>query len=289
MQSKHEHREYDKNIQVWVGKYKNLSNLSHWHSDYEIIYAEKGGAAVTIGKNAYRLEEGNAVFIHSCETHSVQGDKNSVLVFFLFMRALLKNIVKGSKLCSPLLACDYGFPALYGVLHRELQEPRGRLTSYSVNNRIERLAIDVFTNEKTRQVEETESNQTERYHRLLNEIDKNYAAYTLDDAANFLALSSSHFSKFFKSMANTTFTKYLNLVRVEKAVEMLQEGRFSVTRAALESGFGTIRNFNRVFKEITGYAPRELPSDYNPLSPHPVYGPDNHFDPTDKNSELLND
>lgn len=32
--------------------------------------------------------------------------------------------------------------------------------------------------------------------------------------------------------------------------------------AALAAGFGTIRSFNRVFKQLTGFTPRELPDNY---------------------------
>ena len=63
-------------------------------------------------------------------------------------------------------------------------------------------------------------------------------------------------------MSGMTFTKYLNIIRIEKAVTLLLESQLSVTEVAQNTGFGTIRSFNRVFKELTGYTPKSLPDDY---------------------------
>jgi transcriptional regulator GlxA family with amidase domain len=60
-----------------------------------------------------------------------------------------------------------------------------------------------------------------------------------------------------------TFTKYLNSLRVIEAIKRLSEKKKSVTEISIECGFGTIRNFNRVFKEITGYSPKSLPSKFS--------------------------
>ena len=35
-----------------------------------------------------------------------------------------------------------------------------------------------------------------------------------------------------------------------------------ITEIASRCGFATIRNFNRIFKEFTGYTPKALPQDY---------------------------
>ena len=51
-------------------------------------------------------------------------------------------------------------------------------------------------------------------------------------------------------------------------------------------GFNTIRNFNRVFKELTGYTPRTLPKDYRFIRSLKEYK-DNGFDPTLHGSEIL--
>lgn len=44
---------------------------------------------------------------------------------------------------------------------------------------------------------------------------------------------------------------------------MLRSGeKTSITDVSVRCGFNTIRNFNRAFRDITGYSPRTLPEDY---------------------------
>ena len=37
MAARFERKEYDPGVPLWVGKYKNLHNLPHWHMENEII------------------------------------------------------------------------------------------------------------------------------------------------------------------------------------------------------------------------------------------------------------
>ncbi len=73
------------------------------------------------------------------------------------------------------------------------------------------------------------------------------------------------------------FSRYLNTVRVSAASEMIAEGKISMTNIAIKCGFGTIRSFNRVFKELTGYSPSSLPSGYVFIR---TGREENGFDPT---------
>ena len=288
MQARHEHREYDKNIKVWVGRYKNLSNLPHWHSDHEIVYAEKGRATVHIANQTYSVEQGQAIFIQSESVHYIHSDGDSILLLFIFAQKPLQRVTDGFQLATPLLTKDYNFPALAEKLSSDMH-PMTRLSPISALNRTERLLIDLFANEPTCAVDKKSGESENNFRRLLDDIDKNFANYTLANAAKFMSVSESHFSKLFKHMADTTFTRYLNMVRVEKAIEMMREGKNTITETAICCGFGSIRNFNRVFRDITGYAPRLLPADYNSFSVHPTYSSGNKdtFDPTDTSSVLL--
>ena len=60
----------------------------------------------------------------------------------------------------------------------------------------------------------------------------------------------------------------------------------TMTNVSLKCGFATVRNFNRVFKQITGYSPRALPEDYV-IDTGLRIARDEDFDPTDENSMLI--
>ena len=175
-----------------------------------------------------------------------------------------------------------------GILAKLLGKSQRQIQNYasedilSVSNENKNLKFDLYI-----VIPEYLQYLEEQYKALIKEIDLQYANYSLANAARFMALSESYFSRFFKRRTEMTFTQYLNLVRVEKAIDLLRTTKLNMTKIATACGFGTIRNFNRMFKRITGYSPSTLPATYSQLQIHPTYEVENAVDPTDARSILL--
>ena len=68
-------------------------------------------------------------------------------------------------------------------------------------------------------------------------------------------LSANYFSRLFRRTLGTGFNSYLNCYRVEKAREMLTETNLSVSEIAFACGFGSISQFNRVFRDVAHRPP----------------------------------
>jgi YesN/AraC family two-component response regulator len=83
-----------------------------------------------------------------------------------------------------------------------------------------------------------------------------------------------------------SFSEYLNIIKVENAIMMLRNKNASITSISRNCGFATIRNFNRVFKKITGYSPKSLPRDFI-MDTGLRISTAEHFDPTDESSILI--
>jgi AraC-like DNA-binding protein len=73
-----------------------------------------------------------------------------------------------------------------------------------------------------------------------------------------LGMSESRFSRFFRRATGNTFTDFVNLVRVNRACQLLMETDRQVTRICYEVGFNNVANFNRRFREIKGMTPSEF-------------------------------
>ena len=99
-------------------------------------------------------------------------------------------------------------------------------------------------------------------------------------------MSEAYFSRFFKKISGMTFSVYLNHIRVNKAIDLIQHRDMSMTEISMGCGFETIRTFNRVFRQITGYSPRELPEGYV-LNLRSNSSNISDFDPTITSSELV--
>ena len=126
------------------------------------------------------------------------------------------------------------------------------------------------------------------FQHLFEYIDKNYYFIDFNTAADFMHFTPSYFSRVFKSIAGTTFSEYLNLVKIQKALEMIKEGSASITQISSKCGFDSTRNFNRVFKKLTGLTPTEITNDFTLKHLiHTKSSADESFNPTIHISKLV--
>lgn len=69
-------------------------------------------------------------------------------------------------------------------------------------------------------------------------------------------MSPQAFCRFFRAGTGRTFQRYVSEVRVARACVGLLNSDRGVSEIALEAGFSNLSNFNRRFREVTGYPPR---------------------------------
>jgi AraC-like DNA-binding protein len=78
---------------------------------------------------------------------------------------------------------------------------------------------------------------------------------SLEEVAAIANMSPTSFSRYFKTHANKTFSDFLTEIRIGYACKLLIEKKVSISEACYESGFNTLSNFNRQFKEVTHHSP----------------------------------
>ncbi|MFN8252462.1 MAG: helix-turn-helix domain-containing protein [Ferruginibacter sp.] len=71
-----------------------------------------------------------------------------------------------------------------------------------------------------------------------------------------LSMSRAQLLRRLKKITGLSPAQYIKSVRLQKAKEML-EADFTVSEAAFESGFGTLSNFTKVFREKYGITPSQ--------------------------------
>ena len=100
---------------------------------------------------------------------------------------------------------------------------------------------------------------TRRISAITRLMSENYAqTYSVDQLADRIGLSPSHFRVMFKRVTGTTATTYQQNLKIAKATELLSSGEFNVTETALRTGFRDVYYFSRLFKQITGTNPSQL-------------------------------
>jgi len=77
----------------------------------------------------------------------------------------------------------------------------------------------------------------------------------LEEVLQHVKASRFHFCKLFKKSTGMTFTEYVARVRVEKAKNLLLDPSLRISEVVFASGFGSIPQFNSVFKRCVGMPP----------------------------------
>ena len=88
---------------------------------------------------------------------------------------------------------------------------------------------------------------------------------SLETVADLSGMTPPAFCRYFKAHANKTFSEFVSEVRIGHACKLLINGNMSVTQISFESGFRTLSNFNRQFKDITGQTPSGYERTYRQL------------------------
>ncbi|WP_246553478.1 response regulator transcription factor [Paenibacillus tritici] len=88
-----------------------------------------------------------------------------------------------------------------------------------------------------------------------------YQSYiTLELTADLIGLNPSYLSRIFKEETRTTFSEYLNRVRIDASCRLLESGKYTVKQISSQVGFTTYNYFFKVFKELTGTTPHAFVS-----------------------------
>lgn len=277
-------RNYNKGVDVWIGKYLNSRNLPHWHLDCELIAVEKGQLEVTCENKNYLLNENEAFFINSQQVHYMQAkNPDTVLMVITFNYGIVKKLFADKQLACPKLCDKYDVSALYGELKRELSDKR-LFYNDAAREILTVFFINVLRNETLDCKKEKPTSG--KLKALLDKIDKEYDAITFEDAYEFMAMDEAYFCRYFKKATGMSFTQYLNYIRIDNAARMLsQDPDVQVISVAFACGFGSIRHFNKTFKDLTGYTPKTLPDGFA-LTEH-AFHTDNEFNPTLADCVLL--
>lgn len=253
---------YNENEKVWVGKYQNSHNISHWHNDCELIYVCQGEIEIMNNKTLYSLTKDQAFFIESEKIHNMHAkNENTIIMIIVFDNNIVKNILKDYELVCPILSNNYNIDSIYQKLYHELIN-KSFLYEITTENIIKDLIINILRNEKIKP-KSKEKTIDINLMKLINDIENSFLDYTLSKAAEIMGMNTSYFSRFFHNTIGIPFSKYLNCIKIENAVEMIKENNKNITEIALTCGFQTIRNFNRIFKDYTGYCPTQIPNNYN--------------------------
>jgi AraC-like DNA-binding protein len=235
----------------------------HWHDCFEIVLVSGGSMNVSIDDRVFEASAGDIIMINSGVVHgyldphsetTIKGFQFDITFFdesFISLRdTIFQNPILGKKTGEAV--CVRLRRLLYKMFHEYTEKTIGY--QLAVKSGLYELLLMILR-EMPRQAGVSSPKSKQMLALVLKNIGD--PEFTLTKAAGTLNLNKFYFSHFFKNITGQSFHSYLVKTRVSFAERYLRESKMSVTDIAFHSGFNSLQTFNRAFKSLTGFTPRD--------------------------------
>ena len=248
---------------------------AHWHFYGEIILVGKGDKNLyMINETRYTAVEGDILLVWPMEIHEIiDADRHSSAIV-QFSNTFADSLYDFGRIMHYyhdihiIRAADH--PELSSALTSVIKDMRRIWEAKDANREIKctkmlldlMLLLDASRDELAGDADSvTTGTLPENTIRKITEVtDYIRSNLTGDDitqarAAEMAGISKDYFSRIFKQVTGQNYNKWLNMIRIEKALSLLPDKTLTVTDIAMLSGFKSIPSFNRIFKEEKNMSP----------------------------------
>lgn len=252
---------------------------THWHEEAEFTLITEGSATYQINLCSYDVQPDDLVFIPPLLLHSVTRREEHPLyqseTYVFHMNFLGGNAtdICSTRYLMPLMNEELSVPCLIRPSHPAYVSLRKIFAQISslFNDPIEgyELAIKALllqaiflllqygTQNEKRPL--TTTTASDKLKTVLDYIHLHYAEpLTVSVLAGQCYFSEYYFMRFFKKHMNMTVVEYINNLRLEKAVELFEQGNTSILEVSLATGFHNLSYFHKVFKHKFHMTPKEF-------------------------------
>lgn len=236
----------------------SISFPLHLHAHVEFIYVTEGNLRVSINDKVKDLQPGDMAVCFPNDIHSLYTDSTSKCMIFIFSPEIISGYF-GKKmdktLENPFLSKSTICATTIYLINLLFTEFLNSNNKYVIKGLLYSIFGKLTSNFVFKSNEHIYNNTIQS---LLSYIGKHFNEnITLDILSRDLSFSKFYLSRLFKQKIGYTLNDYVNSLRINRAEDLLRETDMTMVNIALECGFESCRNFNRVFKRLIGNTPSE--------------------------------
>ncbi|WP_291781945.1 AraC family transcriptional regulator [Cecembia sp.] len=261
-----------------------FDNHWHFHQEYQLFLVLEGRGTRFIGDQMKPFREFDMVFTgpnlpHLWKNDAAYFEKESKLkthgIVVYFGADFLGNALyekEELELIRNLFQRSLRGLEITGSTNMKLREKMKELVgksgfeSYLLLLEILKTIANSSDCQTITQAEYTNNNkesEKDRMRKVYEYVTENFQKkIQLEEVANLANMTESAFSRYFKSRMNKTFSEFLSDVRISHACKLLHEQDINISQVCYESGFNTLSNFNKQFKERMSVSPLVYRRDY---------------------------
>lgn len=256
----------------------------HFHPEYQLVVILKGRGTRYIGDHIKPFKEGDMVLTGPNLPHVWRSDNayfdpandldtHLIVVYFpedflgneIFNKEEFGDIARLMKLSSRGVEVKGKSNKKVTDMMKDLLKLSGSAQLIQLLEILNFLShskdINPITNSKY--INLNKESEKDKMSEVYEFVMKNYKdKIMLEEVAEIANLSVSAFSRFFKSRANKSFSEFISDVRISHACKLLHEEGINISEVCYESGFNTLSNFNKQFKDRIGKTPLNYRKEY---------------------------
>jgi len=236
-------------------RYVDFQFEAHMHRHLELIHVQQGTLLLSLNERTYEVSAGMYAWIPSNCIHAYVTQSESVVDVCIFSEDYVPLFARETRETKPetfLFSCRSSIDCF---VREELFVEERIPDIYTLKS-----ALYAITGELMRQIRFTPATGKSEIllDKIIQYVSEHYReSITLSRMADALGYEVHYLSRCFHSSIPMHFSRYVNLYRVDAALELLKHGDLTIEQIAAESGFQSVRSFNRVFLEITGKTPSQ--------------------------------
>ena len=236
-------------------EYPRFTYPWHFHSEYEIIYVEKGEGDCLVGDSIISYSKGDLILFGSELPHSMQsppdggeesdnGEESELKVKGVNIQFVKDfTVTRSGKLINLLKQIPSAKGAEQIILLLSL------LQMMATSNHRKYLTTSHYTPSPSIM-------RNERMEKVIAYLNKHYTeSIGLDEIASYTAMNPTAFCRYFKENTGKTFKEYVLDMRIGYACKLLNSSMMNISQISATCGFESPVHFNRIFKRLTGMTP----------------------------------
>lgn len=240
---------------------------THWHEEAELTLITKGNCLYQIDLIDYEVKEGDILFVPPLFLHSISlGSSEEIFsetyVFHLNFLGGNSTDICSTRYLAPMMNQEFSIPYLITPEHpayASLRKIINQITSlydeaiigYELALKslfLQALFLLLQYSKKNTSFET--GTPSDKLKNVLDYIEMHFAEpISVSELAKLIFYSDYHFMRFFKKHMNMTCVEYINNLRLEKSVELFEQGNTSILDVSLSVGFHNLSYFHRAFKK----------------------------------------
>lgn len=233
-----------------IEKNFNFSFPAHLHQCFEIIVIRSGEMTIKVDQKTFTLREKEALLIFPNQIHALESTESEHILCIFSPRLVQAYATKVSDKLpqnNKFQPDEYQVNALADLENTSSSaDKKGVL--YSLCGQFDKTATydkKQFENEKL-------------LYKIFSFVETNFSKdCSLSNLSKKIGYDYSYLSRYFKKATGISFNSYVTHFRLSHACYLLENTSLPILQCAYDSGFISLRSFNRCFKECLKITPTQ--------------------------------